>query len=82
MTKVAIRANAEYDLVGTDEFRHFRDELMQRYPALIDGAFAEVLPSPGAGETLEAAFRNGWSIGIVTSIVGIRRIEIVLRRQD
>jgi len=31
VTKVAIRANAEYDLVGTDEFRHFRDELMQRY---------------------------------------------------
>jgi hypothetical protein len=31
MTKVAIRANAEYDLVGTEEFRHFREELMQRY---------------------------------------------------
>lgn len=31
MTKVAIRANAEYDLVGTDDFRKFRDELMQRY---------------------------------------------------
>jgi hypothetical protein len=26
-----MHANAEYDLVGTDEFRHFRDEMMQRY---------------------------------------------------
>ena len=31
MTKVQIRANAEYDLVGTEDFRHFRDEMMQRY---------------------------------------------------
>jgi hypothetical protein len=31
VTKVQIRANAEYDLVGTEDFRRFRDELMQRY---------------------------------------------------
>jgi hypothetical protein len=31
VTKVQIRANAEYDLVGTDDLRHFRDEMMQRY---------------------------------------------------
>src|SRR6202044_4065962 len=31
VAKVQIRANAEYDLVGTEDFRHFRDEMMQRY---------------------------------------------------
>jgi hypothetical protein len=31
VTLVTMKANAEYDLVGTDDFRHFRDEMMQRY---------------------------------------------------
>jgi hypothetical protein len=31
MTKVIMRANAEYDLVGTNEFDQFRQDLMQRF---------------------------------------------------
>lgn len=48
------------------------DELLRRYSALIDTAFLAVAPCAGVGATLEAAFRNGWSVGIVTSNTGAR----------
>jgi beta-phosphoglucomutase-like phosphatase (HAD superfamily) len=43
------------------------DELLHRYAALIDAAFLEVNPARGATATLETAFRNGWSVGVVTA---------------
>ncbi|HVA15493.1 MAG TPA: HAD family phosphatase [Stellaceae bacterium] len=48
------------------------DELLGRYTALIDAAFGEVVPAAGAAATLEAAFRNGWAVGIVTSNTAAR----------
>jgi beta-phosphoglucomutase-like phosphatase (HAD superfamily) len=51
---------------------HGLDELLARYTALIDHAFTDVASTPGAGETLEAAFRNGWAVGIVTSNTAAR----------
>ena len=48
------------------------DELQRRYGALIDGAFLDIKPAPGAATTLETAFRNGWSVGVVTAVSGAR----------
>lgn len=48
------------------------DELLRRYTALIDEAFLDVVPAAGTQATLEAAFRNGWAVGIVTSNTGSR----------
>jgi len=48
------------------------DDLRRRYVPLIDAAFQEIAPAPGAATTLETAFRNGWSIGVVTGITGAR----------
>jgi beta-phosphoglucomutase-like phosphatase (HAD superfamily) len=48
------------------------DELQHRYVPLIDAAFREIAPAPGAAGTLEAAFRNGWSVGVVTAVSGAR----------
>lgn len=42
-------------------------ELMRRYTALLDAAFLEISPMRGATAALEAAFRNGWAVGVVTS---------------
>ncbi|HEY1504892.1 MAG TPA: HAD family phosphatase [Stellaceae bacterium] len=47
-------------------------ELQRRYLPLIDAAFLEIAPAPGAAATLETAFRNGWSVGVVTAITGAR----------
>lgn len=43
------------------------DELLRRYTALIDAAFLDINPARGTTATLEAAFRNGWSVGVVTA---------------
>lgn len=48
------------------------DELQRRYGRLIEAAFREIAPAPGAATTLEAAFRNGWSVGVVTAVSGAR----------
>ena len=47
-------------------------ELTRRHTALIDAAFLEISPAPGTTATLEAAFRNGWAVGVVTSQTGPR----------
>ena len=51
---------------------HGLDDLQRRYAPLIDAALLDVAPAPGATATLETAFRNGWSVGIVTAITGAR----------
>ncbi len=48
------------------------DELLRRYRALVDAAYLEVVPAPGALATLEAAFRHGWTVSVVTSNTGAR----------
>jgi beta-phosphoglucomutase-like phosphatase (HAD superfamily) len=48
------------------------DDLQRRYVPLIDAAFLDIAPAPGATTTLETAFRNGWSVGIVTAVTGAR----------
>lgn len=48
------------------------DGLVRRYSALIDEAFLSIAPASGAAATLDAAFRNGWAIGVVTSGTGAR----------
>ena len=48
------------------------DEVQRRYVPLIDAAFLEMAPAAGAAATLEAAFRNGWSVGVVTAVAGAR----------
>jgi len=48
------------------------DELQRRYAGLIDNAFLEIAPAPGAAATLETAFRNGWAVGVVTANTGAR----------
>jgi beta-phosphoglucomutase-like phosphatase (HAD superfamily) len=42
-------------------------ELIQLYDKLADAAFHDVAPAPGAAATLEAAFAQGFKVGIVTS---------------
>lgn len=48
------------------------DDLLRRYGALIDDAFLDVAPAAGAQATLEAAFHNGWAVGVVTANTGAR----------
>jgi beta-phosphoglucomutase-like phosphatase (HAD superfamily) len=48
------------------------DDLQRRYAPLIDAAFRDIAPAPGAATTLETAFRNGWSVGVVTAVTGAR----------
>ena len=48
------------------------DDLRRRYVPLIDAAFLEIAPAQGAAATLEAASRNGWSVGVVTAVTGAR----------
>jgi beta-phosphoglucomutase-like phosphatase (HAD superfamily) len=48
------------------------DDLQRRYAPLIDAAFLDITPAPGAATTLETAFRNGWSVGVVTAVTGAR----------
>ncbi len=55
-------------------------DLIQRYQMLIDAAFLEVAPAPGATEALQAAFHNGWKIGIVTSNTAARSRAWLARR--
>ncbi|HXR87768.1 MAG TPA: HAD family phosphatase [Stellaceae bacterium] len=51
---------------------HTLDELQRHYVPLIDAAFLEIAPAPGAATTLEAAFHNGWSVGVVTAVSAAR----------
>ncbi|HWE76359.1 MAG TPA: HAD family phosphatase [Stellaceae bacterium] len=46
------------------------DEIKRHYAPLIDAAFQSIAPTESAATTLETAFRNGWSVGIVTAISG------------
>ena len=55
------------------------DELVRQYEALIDGAFLAVAPMEGATATLEAAFGNGWQVGVVTSNSGPRCLAWLAR---
>jgi beta-phosphoglucomutase-like phosphatase (HAD superfamily) len=48
------------------------DEMLRRYGPLIDAAFLAIAPAPGAATTLETAFRNGWSVGVVTAVTTAR----------
>ena len=48
------------------------DDLLRRYSALIDDAFLEIAPAAGTQATLEAAFHNGWAVGVVTANTGVR----------
>ena len=48
------------------------DELQRRYVPLIDAAFRDIEPAPGAATTLESAFRSGWRVGVVTAVSGAR----------
>jgi len=47
-------------------------DLQRRYVPLIDTAFLEIAPASGAATTVETAFRNGWSVGVVTPVTGAR----------
>ncbi len=47
-------------------------EIQRHYTPLIDAAFRDIAPASGAATTLETAFRNGWSVGIVTAVSGAR----------
>src|SRR5579863_9449240 len=47
-------------------------ELLQRYNHMIDAAFLDIPPAPGAAGTLEAAAHHGWKVGVVTSNAGVR----------
>jgi beta-phosphoglucomutase-like phosphatase (HAD superfamily) len=55
-------------------------DLMHRYEMLIDAAFLDVPPARGATEALQAAFHNGWKIGIVTSNTAARSRTWLARR--
>lgn len=48
------------------------DDLQRRYLPLIDTAFREIAPASGAAAAVETAFRNGWSVGVVTAVGGAR----------
>lgn len=56
-------------------------ELIQFYNTLADAAFADVVAAPGATETLEAAFGQGFKVGVVTSN-GSARTRLWLARQN
>lgn len=47
-------------------------ELLAHYDALIDARAFDLVPGAGAAATLEAAFQNGWKVGVVTSLTGAR----------
>jgi HAD superfamily hydrolase (TIGR01509 family) len=47
-------------------------ELIHRYNLLIDAAFLGVPLAPDTTATLEAAFRHGWKVGVVTSNAAAR----------
>lgn len=55
-------------------------DLLQRYNQLIDAAFLEIPPAPGASATLEAARHHGWTVGVVTSNAGARSRAWLARR--
>lgn len=57
------------------------DDLQRRYVPLIDAAFRDIAPAPGAAAALEAAFRNGWSVGVVTGVTGARSRAWLARTQ-
>jgi beta-phosphoglucomutase-like phosphatase (HAD superfamily) len=48
------------------------DEIKRHYAPLLDAAFQSIEPAESAASTLETAFRNGWSSGIVTAVSGAR----------
>lgn len=47
-------------------------ELIAQYDALMDAQAVELKPTPGAAETVEAAFRHGWKVGLVSARGGAR----------
>ena len=55
-------------------------DLIHRYEMLIDSAFLEVSATAAATEALQAAFHNGWKIGIVTSNAAARSRSWLARR--
>ena len=55
-------------------------ELVQQYNQLIDAAFLDVRPAPGAVATLEAACHHGWKVGVVTSNAAARSRAWLARR--
>ena len=57
------------------------DEIKRRYTPLIDAAFRDIAPAAGAATTLETAFRNGWTVGIVTAVTGARSRAWLARTQ-
>jgi beta-phosphoglucomutase-like phosphatase (HAD superfamily) len=61
--------------------RYTLDDLQRRYGPLIDAAFLDIAPAPGAQTTLETAFRNGWSVGVVTAVTGARSRAWLARTQ-
>jgi len=55
-------------------------DLLQRYNQLIDAAFIQIPPMPGAAATLEAACAHGWKVGVVTSNNAARSRAWLARR--
>ncbi len=56
------------------------DDLIHFYNSLVDAALLDVPPAPGAMPVLEAAFRHGWKIGVVTSNKAARSRTWLARR--
>lgn len=56
------------------------DELIRFYGTLTDAAFLDVPVATGATTTLEAAFRHGWKVGVVTSNAAARSRAWLTRR--
>ncbi|HEX3971145.1 MAG TPA: HAD family phosphatase [Stellaceae bacterium] len=57
------------------------DEIKRHYAPLVDAAFQSIAPVESAASTLETAFRNGWSNGIVTAVSGARSRAWLARTQ-
>lgn len=55
-------------------------DLMHFYGTLLDAALLDVPPAPGTTVTLEAAFRHGWKVGVVTSNATTRTRTWLARR--
>jgi HAD superfamily hydrolase (TIGR01509 family) len=55
-------------------------ELLERYNQLIDAAFSQIPPTPGASATIEAACAHGWKVGVVTSNTAARSRAWLARR--
>jgi HAD superfamily hydrolase (TIGR01509 family) len=56
------------------------DDLMRFYATLLDAALLDAPPMPATTATLEAAFRHGWKVGVVTSNATRRTRSWLARR--